>query len=89
MIKGAYQDLQVTVLGRETGSEKGVTNRVATLLANQIKVRHENKPDKAGAMKEGKIDYARLPEETFLAVCLERPPRRHHRSDHVVRGQPD
>ena len=64
--KGAYQGLQVTVLGRETGSEKGVTERVATLLANQIKVRHENKPDKAGVIKEGKIDYARLPEETFL-----------------------
>lgn len=66
VLKGAYQDLRVTVLDRETGSEKGVTNRVATIVANQLKVRHENMPDKAGVMKEGKIDYARPPEDTFL-----------------------
>ncbi len=66
VLKGAYRDLQVTLLDRKTGSEKGVTTQVATLLANQLKVRHENTPDKAGVMKEGKIDYPRPPEETFM-----------------------
>ena len=65
-LRGVYRDLQVTVVDRDTGSERGVTNRVATILTNQLKVRNENTPDKAGALKAGKVDYARKPEETFL-----------------------
>jgi hypothetical protein len=65
-VRGEYRDLQVKVVDGETGSEKSVTNRVATVLTNQFKVRKENTPDKAGALKAGKVDYARQPEETFL-----------------------
>ena len=65
-LRGVYRDLHVTVVDRDTGSEKGVTNRVATILTNQLKVRNENTPDKSGALKAGKVDYARKPEETFL-----------------------
>ena len=65
-LRGMYRDLQVTVVDRETGSERGATNRVATILTNHLKVRNENTPDKAGALKAGKVDYARKPEETFL-----------------------
>ena len=65
-LRGAYRDLQVTVVDGDTGSERGVINRVATVLANELKVRDENTPDKAGALKAGKVDYARKPEETFL-----------------------
>jgi hypothetical protein len=39
---------------------------VTTILTNVLKVRNANTPDKAGALKEGKVDYARKPEETFL-----------------------
>lgn len=66
LLKGVYRDLHVTVLDRETGADDGVVTRVATVLANQIKVRHENTPDTPGAMTDGKIDYARTPEDTFL-----------------------
>jgi hypothetical protein len=65
-LRGLYRDLQVTVVDRDTGSERSVTNRIATILTNQLKVRNENTPDKAGALKAGKVDYARKPEETFL-----------------------
>jgi hypothetical protein len=65
-VRGAYRDLQVTVVDRDTGSEKGVASRAATILTNYLKVRKENTPDKAGALKAGKVDYARKPEENFL-----------------------
>lgn len=66
VLRGAYRDLQVTVLDRETGSEKGVTRRVATVLANELKVRRENPPETKDAGKDGRIDYARAPGDTFL-----------------------
>ena len=65
-LRGVYRDLQVKVVDGDTGSESGVTNRVATILTNQLKVRNENTPDKAGVVKAGKVDYVRKPEETFL-----------------------
>jgi hypothetical protein len=65
-LRGVYRDLQVKVVDGDTGSAGGVTNKVATLLTNQLKVRKENTPDQAGAVKAGKVDYARKPEETFL-----------------------
>lgn len=65
-VRGVYRDLQVKVVDRDTGSERGVANRVATILTNHLKVRNENTPDKAGVLKAGKVDYARKPEETFL-----------------------
>jgi len=65
-VRGAYRDLQVTVVDPDTGSEGSVANRAATVLANYLKVRRENPPDKAGALKAGKVDYARKPEENFL-----------------------
>ena len=65
-VQGVYRDLQVRIVDQDTGSEKGVTNRVATILTNHLKVRNENTPDKTGALKAGKVDYAHKPEETFL-----------------------
>lgn len=65
-LQGIYRDLHVTVLDRETGNDDGLTTRVATVLANQIKVRHDNAPDRTGALAEGKIDYTRTPEDSFL-----------------------
>ncbi len=66
VLRGVYRDLQVTVVDRDTGSGKGITDRVATILTNHLRVRNENTPDKAGALKAGEVDYARKPEETFL-----------------------
>ena len=65
-LRGVYRDLQVTVVDRDTGSEKGISNRVVTLLTNHLMVKNENAPDKTGASRTGKVDYTRKPEETFL-----------------------
>jgi hypothetical protein len=54
------------VLDQQTGTEKGFDNRVASFLANVLKVRTANAPDALGSMKQGDVNYLRAPEETFL-----------------------
>jgi hypothetical protein len=41
-------------------------NRVASFLANVLKVRNSNVPDASGSMKEGAVNYTRKPDEEFL-----------------------
>lgn len=65
-LRGVYRDLQLKVVDKDTGSDGAITDRVATVLTNHLKVKDENTPDKAGVSKEGKVDYTRKPEETFL-----------------------
>ncbi len=65
-VRAIYENLEIAVLDKQTGTEKGFDNRVISLLANVLKVRNANAPDASGSMKEGKIDYTKRPEETFL-----------------------
>jgi hypothetical protein len=64
-VRAIYKDLEIAVLGKQTGSEKGLDNRVASFLANLLKIRNANAPDAAGSMKEGEVDYTRRPDEEF------------------------
>lgn len=64
-VRGAYRDLQVTVVNGDTGRASGVASRAATILTNYWEVRKENTPDQAGKLKAGKVDYARKPGENF------------------------
>jgi hypothetical protein len=65
-VRAIYDDLKVTVLDQQTGTEEGLDNRVASFLANVLKVRTDNAPDALGSMKHGEVNYIRTPEETFL-----------------------
>jgi hypothetical protein len=65
-VRAIYENLEVAILDKQTGSEKGFDNRVTSLLANVLKVRNANAPDASGSMKEGKIEYTKRPEEEFL-----------------------
>jgi molybdenum-dependent DNA-binding transcriptional regulator ModE len=64
-VRAIYKDLEIAVLGKQTGTEKRLGNRVASFLANLLKVRSSNAPDASGAMKEGEVNYARRPDEEF------------------------
>ncbi len=64
-VRAIYGDLQIAALDQQTGGEKGFDNRVASLFAN-IKIRNSNAPNASGSMEEGKVDYTRKPEDTFL-----------------------
>jgi hypothetical protein len=65
-VRGIYKNLEIAVLDKQTDTEKGLGNRVASLLANVLKIRKSNAPDASGAMKEGEVNYTRRPEDEFL-----------------------
>ena len=64
-VRAIYKDLELAVLSKETGSEKGLVNRAASLFENVVKIRNANAPDASGAMKEGAVNYTRRPDEEF------------------------
>jgi hypothetical protein len=62
-VRAVYKDLMIAVLDKKSGSEKGLDNRVVSLLANVMKIRNSNTSD---SMKEGKVNYTRKPQDEFL-----------------------
>jgi hypothetical protein len=67
-VQAAYQDLKLAVLDRDTDTEKGLKNRMATFFANTFKIRPDNPSRGSAPAKEGKVAYERKPEDTFLQV---------------------
>jgi len=65
-VRGIYRDLEIAFLDKQTDTEKGMGNRVASFLANVLKIRKANAPDASGSMKEGEVNYTRRPEDEFL-----------------------
>jgi hypothetical protein len=65
-VRGIYRNLEIAVLDKQTDTEKGLNNRVASFLANLLKIRNSNAPDASGAMKEGEVNYTRRREDEFL-----------------------
>ena len=65
-MRASYSDLNITVLGKQIGSETGSSNRVASFLANVLKIRNSNARDSSGSTKEGEVNYTRRPTDEFL-----------------------
>jgi hypothetical protein len=63
-----YRDLTIAVLNRRTGSERGAFNRISSFIANAMKIRGTNMPDKSGSMKIGEVKYTRKRDDTFLQL---------------------
>lgn len=64
-VNAIYRNLEIAVLDKETGNETGLANRVASLLANVLKVRNANTPEPSGSWKVGEVNYTRKPDEPF------------------------
>ena len=64
-LRAIYENLEIAVLDKQTGNEKGLANRAASLFENVFKIRNSNAPDAAGAMKEGEVNYTRRPDDEF------------------------
>jgi hypothetical protein len=67
-VRMMYRDLNIAVLNSLTGSERGASNRITSYIANAMKIRGTNMPDKSGSMKIGEVKYARKPDDTFLQL---------------------
>jgi hypothetical protein len=65
-VRANYRDLTIAVLDKEIGTDDGLKSRVASFLANVLKIRNASAPGAAGAMREGMVTYTRRPQEEFL-----------------------
>jgi hypothetical protein len=65
-VRAIYKDLGIALLEKQTDSEKGAANRVASFLINALKIRNSNASDASGAMREGEVKHTRGPDEEFL-----------------------
>lgn len=65
-VRAIYDNLVIAVLDKKDGTENGLGNRVASLLANTLKIEKSNGPDAAGVTKEGKVNYTKKPKDSFL-----------------------
>jgi hypothetical protein len=65
-VRAKYKDLTLAVLNKQTGSDKGFLNGIASLIANRIKIRRTNEADKSGSIAVGKVKYARKQDDPFF-----------------------
>jgi len=65
-VRAIYRDLEIAVLDKQTGSEKGLTDRVASFFANMLKIRNANTAEGSGSSKEGEVNYTRKPDDEFM-----------------------
>jgi hypothetical protein len=65
-LRAEYKDLTLAVINKETGSEKGIINRISSLFAKIFVIRGTNMPDDKGAMKIGETKYTRSPDDYFF-----------------------
>jgi hypothetical protein len=65
-LNAKYKDLKIDVINKNTGSENGIFDRIASLFNKMFVVRGTNMPDGKGLIKTGEIKYARDPEDYFF-----------------------
>lgn len=65
-VRADYEKLRLVLLDSQDGTAKGFDNQVATFVANLVRVRHSNSPDRSGVRKEGQVRYARVAGDNFL-----------------------
>jgi len=63
---GAYNDLTLAAIDKQTGSEKGFSDGITSFIANTLKIRGTNVLDKSGSMKIGIVKYTRQPDDPFI-----------------------
>lgn len=65
-LRAIYKDLTIAILNKDTGSEKGIFNRIFSFFGKVFVIRGTNMPDEKGLMKIGEINYIRNPQDYFL-----------------------
>ena len=60
---GIYRDLSLAAINKNTGSEKGFSDRIISFIGNNFKIRQNNVP---GSIKIGKVKYTRQLDDPFI-----------------------
>ncbi|MDR3628567.1 MAG: hypothetical protein P4L45_17100 [Ignavibacteriaceae bacterium] len=61
-----YSDLVIAILNKNTGSEKGIADRISSFIAKTFIIKGSNVRDKSGAMRLGNVKYTRKSDDTFI-----------------------
>lgn len=61
-----YKNLDIAVIDKNTGSEKGVFNQITSLFGKIFIIRKTNMPDDKGLMKLGETKYTRNSDDYFF-----------------------
>jgi hypothetical protein len=64
-VRGVYRDLSLAAISKNTGSEKGIFDRITSFIGNTFKIRRNNVP---GSMKIGEVKYKRERDDSFINV---------------------
>ena len=64
-VRGIYENLEIAMLDKRTGSAESFDHRVSSFLANVLKIRNANGPDHLRSMKEGEVSYTKRPSDQF------------------------
>ncbi len=65
-VRAVYRDLTLAVINKQTGSEGGFVDGLASIMANTFKIRGTNVPDESGSMKIGMVKYVRTRDDPFF-----------------------
>ena len=65
-VRAVYKDLELTLLNRRTGSDRGLEDRVASFFVKELRIRRANGPDAPGSLRLGDVNYAKKPPDEFL-----------------------
>jgi len=65
-LRAEYHDLTIDVINKNTGSEKGLLDRLSSFFGKIFIVRNSNIPDEDGSIKIGEIKYTRNPDDYFF-----------------------
>lgn len=65
-VRAVYRDLSIAVINKDTGSERGFSDRIASFIARAFKIRGTNVPEESGSLKIGEVKYTRQPDEYFM-----------------------
>ncbi len=65
-LRAEYSDLSIAVLDKYTGSERGIADRISSLIGRIFVIRGTNMADKKGSMKIGVVQFTRKPDEPFM-----------------------
>ncbi len=65
-VRAVYRDFTLAAINRQTGSEKGIPDAVASFIANTFTIHGTNVPDKSGSLRAGNVKYARKRDDSFL-----------------------
>jgi len=64
-VRAAYSNLAIVLINKQTGSENGVFDRIASFLSRTFKIRGTNLAAASGSMKVGEAKYTRVRTESF------------------------